>query len=700
MFNLMNKISELIYVADVDTYELLYANNVGKELFHIDDYKGKKCYEVLQGYDAPCPFCTNHFLEKEKSYTWEYTNPLVDRHYLLKDRLIDWDGRRARMEIAVDITETEEEKQTLKSALDTEKMMMECVRKLYQETDLNRAVSHMLRQLGEFLSAERAYVFAIQGDRMSNTYEWCAPSVEPQIKYLQDMDTSLLENWLPSFLKHECVIREDIEQIRESSPEEYAVLSSQGIKSLVAAPLEVGGRLSGYFGVDNPPVEKIQNVTVLLHTLRYFLMSTIQRIEDEEMLKKLSFQDTLTGLYNRNRYMQDLKLLEGQQCSLGVVYLDINGLKDVNDRSGHAEGDELLTECAAMMNQSFPEADKYRIGGDEFLILCKDSSEKEFLSRVKTLKGRLGLETQCRAAIGYQWALLSQGVTAETLVSAADASMYEDKKQFYHANSPSNRYRHHNDDLLRLTNPEFLEEELAAGRFLVYLQPKVSFFDRSPVGAEALVRYQAQDKLILPPGQFLPLLEKARLISKIDFFVFRFACGKIQEWLAKGRKTVPLSVNFSRYTLMEQDALQRLNSICEEYAVQKKWLEIEITETVGMAEQRHISGLVTELREAGFTVSMDDFGTNYANLTLLTSIDFDVLKVDKSLVSEIATNPKAQSVIRAIVEICKKSGIKIIAEGIETEEQFHVLKQMGLGEAQGFLFSRPVSAVEYEEKYM
>ena len=407
MFELMDDISELVYVADPENFDLLYINNTGRENFGLkEDFAGIKCYQALQGRTEPCPFCTNSKLSAGEIYTWEFTNPLTKNHYLLKDRLIDWDGKMVRLEVAFDITEKENEKLELTNALGAEKMIMECVRYLYREDELDKAIPRALKTLGEYLAADRAYIFEIKDSTMYNTYEWCSVGIEPQIQNLQGIDILLIDRWKPYFNRHECVIIENLEKIRNESPGEYEVLNMQGIKSLVAAPLEIGGKLSGYIGVDNPPVDKIKNISSLLQTLRYFLMMTISRINDQKMLVKLSYYDTLTQLHNRNRYVKDIDRLSKGDQPVGVVYLDINGLKDINDQYGHEFGDGILAECAQKARTIFGREHCYRIGGDEFVIIREGLTEEQFKARTMELKHEFERAPRCRAAIGYQLSLI------------------------------------------------------------------------------------------------------------------------------------------------------------------------------------------------------------------------------------------------------------------------------------------------------
>lgn len=455
MFDLMDDISELVYVADPETFELLYVNESGKKAFGVDHIEGQKCYEAFQHLDTPCSFCTNKLLSKTQNYTWSITNPVTKKSYLLKDRLIDWEGRTVRLEIAFDITESEKEKQELRGALDAEHMMLRCIEKLYRADSLAKGIDELIAELGHTLEAERSYIFEIAGNTISNTYEWCSPGVEPQIDNLQNLDETVIERWKKLFVAHGCVIIEDIESIRTESSEEYTTLCSQGIKSLVAAPLERGGRLVGFLGVDNPPAGKLTNIAPLLEALCYFLVSTMQRMESEQKLIDQSFQDMLTGLYNRNRYAADVANLPEDLTSLGIVYLDLNGLKEINDHAGHAEGNRALGYCAQQLKSVFPQASHYRMGGDEFALLQFGDECDIFYESVKQLKTSFGEGAPYRAAIGAQWSEHPESI--EKMLAAADADMYQDKRSFYRNHNLSSRFREFDNYALSTNNP-VLEE--------------------------------------------------------------------------------------------------------------------------------------------------------------------------------------------------------------------------------------------------
>ncbi len=694
----LNDISELMYISDLESYNLLFFNDTGLKTFGLDHYEGKKCYEVLRGRTSPCEFCGTHASPDGETYTWEDTNPVTGRHYMFKDRDIIWEGRPARLEIAFDITEVEQEKQDLKYTLRAEDMIMGCIRTLYQGQDLTRTIPEVLEQLGRFLEAERAYIFMIRGEMISNEFEWCMEGIAPQTGNLQALPLSFFDPWMARFERQECVIITDIETLKDSSSEEYEVLKSQDIHSLVAAPLERGGAFCGCIGVDNPPKERLQYISSLLQTLCYFLMLAFRRAEDEEQLSHLSYHDTLTSFYNRNRYIKDAEALQNTDIPVGIVYLDVNGLKDINDLRGHAFGDIILKEAADRMREVFKRAEFYRIGGDEFVIICRGISQQEFAALVQALKERFQTDSCCRAAIGSQWSEQPTDITQIT--AEADALMYEDKKEYYRRNPASNRYRHQSDELVELSDPSILEAEITRNRFVVYVQPKVTSSDRSAIGAEALIRYQSREGSMVLPGNFLPLLEETQTISQIDFFVFEFVCSRIKQWVDMGKQTFPVSINFSQHSLAQPSFVDQLNAICRKYDIPSRLLEVEITGEAGENSALDLHGLIARLRQSGFIVALTAFGPGNANLALLTSAEFDVLKLDKTMINNITHDARARAFVESIAQICRKLGIRLVAEGIETEEQMDELRKCGIELAQGFLFSKPISMEEYEEKYL
>lgn len=699
--SLLNEISELVYVSDPETYELLFVNQTGCQTLHLENYKHKKCYEVLQGKTSPCEFCTNDRLCDDNFYTWEFTNPSIGRHFLLKDKIIQWRGKTARMEIAFDITERELQKQELKNMLDVQTLITNCVRMLYAVDDLDQTINAVLTQIGEFLVSDRAYVFEIKDELMNNTHEWTAPGISPQLEKLQQLDLSLISDWLPFFEKNDCIIIDDVEQLQKTNPAAYATLHAQEITSLIAAPIFLDNKLAGYIGIDNYDSEKIKNSSYLLLSMSIFLSYAIRHRNHVDMLHRLSYHDLLTNALNRNAFMDVLSQFRpGQYASAGIIYIDINGMKEINDFYGHHQGDKILITTVAKVFNLFKPDELFRIGGDEFVIITYDLTETDFYEKFNLLRNIFCEKTNLPFSIATGSCWVKSPSDLNSLLQQADSAMYADKKKFYYGKEKTSRYRHNLDDILNLANYSALQEALTAGQFCIYFQPKISLDTEEFIGSEALIRYINQAGEIIAPNNFIPILEEARLIKMLDLYVFEEVCKQINIWKERKLRVKPVSINLSRSTLSYHFLADQLLALITKHNIDISLLELEVTETAEVDNQLVFSQALEKLKEYGFSISIDDFGVRNASLSLFTTINFDILKLDRSLVKTLAQNQKARILIRSLAVICSDLGIKLIAEGVETLEQLDILKELRCNEVQGYLFSKPLPLNDFENKYL
>ena len=699
--SLLNEISELVYVSDPETYELLFVNQTGCQTLHLENYKHKKCYEVLQGKTSPCEFCTNDRLCDDNFYTWEFTNPSIGRHFLLKDKIIQWHGKTARMEIAFDITERELQKQELKNMLDVQTLITNCVRMLYAVDDLDQTINAVLTQIGEFLVSDRAYVFEIKDELMNNTHEWTAPGISPQLEKLQQLDLSLISDWLPFFEKNDCIIIDDVEQLQKTNPAAYATLHAQEITSLIAAPIFLDNKLAGYIGIDNYDSEKIKNSSYLLLSMSIFLSYAIRHRNHVDMLHRLSYHDLLTNALNRNAFMDVLSQFRpGQYASAGIIYIDINGMKEINDFYGHHQGDKILITTVAKVFNLFKPDELFRIGGDEFVIITYDLTETDFYEKFNLLRNIFCEKTNLPFSIVTGSCWVKSPSDLNSLLQQADSAMYTDKKKFYYGKEKTSRYRHNLDDILNLANYSALQEALTAGQFCIYFQPKISLDTEEFIGSEALIRYINQAGEIIAPNNFIPILEEARLIKMLDLYVFEEVCKQINIWKERKMRVKPVSINLSRSTLSYHFLADQLLALITKHNIDISLLELEVTETAEVDNQLVFSQALEKLKEYGFSISIDDFGVRNASLSLFTTINFDILKLDRSLVKTLAQNQKARILIRSLAVICSDLGIKLIAEGVETLEQLDILKELRCNEVQGYLFSKPLPLNDFENKYL
>lgn len=241
--------------------------------------------------------------------------------------------------------------------------------------------------------------------------------------------------------------------------------------------------------------------------------------------------------------------------------------------------------------------------------------------------------------------------------------------------------------------------DIQHGYYQMYLQPKMDIRTNTVVGAEALVRY-CRDGKVLPPSKFISTFEDKGLIFHIDLFIFEEVCKQLKVWQQEGRTLYPISLNFSRITLLNDHLIQKMNEIQQKYRISRKWIEIEITESVGEIDRKLLKQLGMKISDHGYRLSLDDFGVRYSNIALLSLLPFHSLKLDRSIVQEMSDNTKLQVMIENLIQLCKKLDIVFIAEGIETMAQKDMLKRLGCTIIQGFLVNKPLMITDYEKIYL
>lgn len=289
---IMEAESDIFYVSDLETYEMYYLNPAGCKLFGIQEYRGKKCYKVLQGRDSPCSFCTNQCLKPDGFYIWDQYNEYCDRHFILKDKMVNYRGRYVRLEVALDITKHEIVSRDVQERLSFAEKVVEYTSILTENSDFREAVQQVLASMGEFYQADRAYLFepdARAKDHWQNTFEWCRQDVEPQRHNLQRVPPEAMERWMRLFEKDQTIMLFNLDPLRRTSPREWEVLRSQGISRLIAVPLRLDGTVIGFIGVDNPRYSIHDDSQI--RVLSYFLVNRIRQERNETRFSALLQSD-------------------------------------------------------------------------------------------------------------------------------------------------------------------------------------------------------------------------------------------------------------------------------------------------------------------------------------------------------------------------------------------------------------------------
>ncbi len=441
----------------------------------------------------------------------------------------------------------------------------------------------------------------------------------------------------------------------------------------------------------------------------------------EEEIRMLAFFDGLTGLANRALFMERLNhavaAAERHGRIFALLFLDLDQFKMVNDSFGHHTGDLLLKKVSETLKKCTRISDTTtgpvrgddidtliaRLGGDEFIVLLSDIKKPENAAAVArrilkdmpithTLEGK---QISVTSSIGIS-VFPEDGNDAETLLKHADSAMYHAKQrgrntyQFYKKSLNA-------EVLERFSLEHDLREAISNEEFVFFFQPKLNLSSRKIVGAEALIRWVHPQKGLIQPDQFIPIAEESGVIVDINKWVIQESCRYANKWQNQGLDPGRIAINLSGYQLPEQNIIEVIKSALQEAELEPSSLEVELTEYTLMQNTSSSRSTLQQMSDLKLRVALDDFGTGYSSLSYLTSFPVNSLKIDRSFVMGTALSESNQVIIRAIIAMGHSLGIKIIAEGIETEEQFHLLRDLGADEGQGFYFSPPVAENHFIE---
>lgn len=388
------------------------------------------------------PLCHVHQqpLKTRCVYEWSRFNPLVRRSYLLKDTMVIDDGRRVRIEMAIDLDIHELAKRSFSEFTDNEALINEGLRCALAEETPEQSIDTLLQYLGQMFQSDRVYIFEKnKHGNFDNTYEWCASKVSPQKNILRNIPPETMGTWIPTFQKGESIIIRNVNEIVSYDPTVYETLIPQNIARLIVSPICRDREVIGFYGIDNPPLDRMDHIAFMLQLLGHFINSMLRRRDLVGKLETLSYHDQLTGAKNRHAMNEKLASL-ANGGSLGIIYSDVMGLKQINDDFGHQAGDEALIYACENLKAHFPDKCVYRIGGDEFLVLIPGITENLFQSMIRSMLVDMA-KSSVHLALGSVWVDDCTGKVEKSL-SEADARMYEDKRAYYAKNRQLDRRRH------------------------------------------------------------------------------------------------------------------------------------------------------------------------------------------------------------------------------------------------------------------
>ena len=423
----------------------------------------------------------------------------------------------------------------------------------------------------------------------------------------------------------------------------------------------------------------------------------------EQRISFLAYHDPLTGLDNRlglkMRLAEALAAAGAHRGRVAVMMIDVDRFKTINDSLGHDAGDQVIAELARRLRGAISEVDVVaRVGGDEFVVVLTDlrpqPDVRESVARVfELLRGRVevhGGKVHVTASAGVS-VFPIDGADGQTLMKKADIAL--------------NAVKSHGRDGLQIFRPEMtqgeeqrlvleteLRDALAAGQFLLHYQPQMDTLTGRPIGVEALLRWRHPRRGLIAPALFIPIAEETRLIEPIGEWVLAAACRDMRAWLDAGGEPLILGVNLSPLQFAREDLAERVAAVLAATGLPPHLLELEITESAAMSAPEVAQRSLSRLKQLGVSVAIDDFGTGHSSLARLKLFNVDRLKIDASIVTDCASDPFDGALCKATIALGRALGLEVVAEGVETSQQWQFLAQEQCSSVQGFLFARPMPA--------
>jgi diguanylate cyclase (GGDEF)-like protein len=499
----------------------------------------------------------------------------------------------------------------------------------------------------------------------------------------------------------------------------FNLILSANLKKLITGTIQLG---EGNFAwrIKSKFDDEFGQLSIAFNTMAEKIAESKQEIVAQtEKIKQLAYYDQLTKLPSRSAFLdklkQELARAKRNNEKLSVLYLDLDDFKMVNDSFGHDMGDFLLEEVAARMMRNSRLTDTLgRMGGDEFALILPNLN---FYTDSSNIGQRIIDEISCPVSLGNRiidelsqpFAIKNNiltiscsigiavypenGITADEILNSADTAMYSAKKE------GKNRVKYCTEEMTtRMHNLLEFEHELRRalinGEFVLHFQPQVDLVKKEIIGLEALIRWHHPQRGLISPDEFIPLAEERGIIQDISKWVIRYVFDQLKLWQDAGCRLVPVMVNLSARDFFQQGIENYIVAILKEEEEFRGMFGIEVTETGIMVDRESATTTLNKLKEMGLKIAIDDFGTGYSSLNYLQSLPLDIVKIDRSFVANITQDSTNAAIIEAIVLMSHTLNLKVLAEGVETPEQYEFLRNIQCDLAQGYLFHKPLPADE------
>ena len=480
--------------------------------------------------------------------------------------------------------------------------------------------------------------------------------------------------------------------------------SMGGIKSMLDAPIILSTGIGGVLCCESLTkrvwTELDQTLVGTLADMIAFLYERVSRIEAENQVRDLAYIDQLTGLPNQNAFISKANDELDTNQDMIFAYLQLDQFSNIQDVLGFEYGEEVLKQTASRLTNIFPEpAHVARIGFDHFAVCFNKAWVPHYETQLLDLKKPMQIDNQ-EVYITYSYGVSEyprHGFNAKECLQRAQIALNDGRR--YLSRGVTAAFI---PDMIEVSKSDLqvemnLRKGLDFNEFMLFYQPQTNCQTNQVVGFEALIRWNHPERGLVPPIEFISLAESTGLILPIGEWVIREAFKQLQEWKKQGRNQFTLSVNISPRHFLHERLAPFLETCLQEYEIHPDKLMIEITENVAMKDYVAVQGRIKELRDLGFSVSIDDFGTGFSAFVYLQHFQIQEIKIDRNFIREIVENPKSFAIVKTIVELAKHLKLRVITEGIETEEQLELVRDIGCEIIQGYYYSKPLPIQEIED---
>lgn len=579
------------------------------------------------------------------------------------------------------------------------------------EDNFNYKANNLLETIGVFFRVDRTYLYYINHDNQTIKYlnNWSKIESDKREGFIEKVQSSSFK-WLTNELETKKILYiEDVDKMPKEASLEKENLRQRKVKSLVAVPVAIDDQVKAFIGTSSITEKKkwSQDNIEILNIMANILSNGMVQIRSDKKIEVMAYYDSLTNLPNRflfeKRVNNAIISAEQNKKLAGIIFIDLDDFKSVNDTLGHDAGDYLLSEVSKRLSNKIRKTDTVsRFGGDEFIVLLNNVDNYEDITKaaenimsVFSTPFTIQDEELFVSASGGVSVFPTDGECSNHLLKNADIAMYDAKakgKNQYSLCTPFVKAEIHKS--MKLSNDLF--RALEKNELIVYYQPQISLLTKEIIGMEALLRWQHHEYGMISPRVFIPIAEKNGLINKIGRWVLKTACTQNKKWQEMGMAPVKVAVNLSGIQFTNKNIANDVETVLTESKLDPKYLELEITESMTIKETAFIINTLNKFKEIGVSVAIDDFGTEYSSLSRLKNLPIDTIKIDMAFIQGIDKDKKDEAITRVIINLAKSLGMNVLAEGVETELQLNFLKQHKCDSVQGYYYYKPMPAREAE----